>query len=218
MTIKAVIFDLDGTLLNTIEDLKDSVNFALSCFGFPVLTVEQVNSFVGDGVAKLIERSIPFGLSNPKFNECLGIFKKHYENNMYNKTKPYDCILKMLSSLKESGIKTAVVSNKFDLAVRELTKKYFGELIDVSIGECEERGIAKKPSPDMVFEVLKELNLTKDEVLYVGDSDTDILTAKNSGIECISVSWGFREKEFLINKGAKVIIDIPMELIEIIEK
>ncbi len=218
MTIKAVIFDLDGTLLNTIEDLKESVNFALSCFGFPVLTVEQVNSFVGDGVSTLIERSLPYGILTPGFYECLEVFKEHYKNNMTVQTKPYPDIEKVLSVLKEKGTKTAVVSNKFDLAVKGLTEKYFKGLIDISIGECEERGIKKKPSPDMVFEVLKEFNLNKEEVLYVGDSDTDILTAKNSGIKCISVSWGFRTREFLRENGAETIIDFPMELMEIIEK
>ena len=213
MTIKAVIFDLDGTLLNTIEDLTNSVNFALCRFGFPELTIKEVNSFVGDGVAKLIERSLPNGLLNPDFNNCLETFKEHYENNMCVKTKPYGDILKMLSSLKEKGIKCAVVSNKFDLAVKGLTKKYFGDLIDIEIGESEELGIKKKPSPDMVFRVLEKLNLKKEEVLYVGDSDTDILTAKNSGIKCISVSWGFRNREFLIKNGAQTIIDKPGELL-----
>lgn len=216
MTIKAVIFDLDGTLLNTIEDLKESVNFALSCFGFPVLSVDKVNSFVGDGVSKLIERALPDGLSNPDFKNCLKVFKEHYKNNMCDITKPYDDILKMLSMLKEKGIKTAVVSNKFDLAVKDLTDKFFGALIDISFGECEDRGIKKKPSPDMVFKVLEELKLNKDEVLYVGDSDTDILTAKNSGIKCISVSWGFRDRKFLIKNGAEEIIDSPMELLKFV--
>lgn len=216
--IKAVIFDLDGTLLDTILDLKESVNFALSCFGFPVLTVEQVNSFVGDGVSTLMERSMPYGILTPRFYECLEVFKEHYKNNMAVQTKPYPDIEKLLFTLKEKGIKTAVVSNKFDLAVKGLTEKYFKGMIDVSIGECEEKGIKKKPSPDMVFEVLKELNLNKDEVLYVGDSDTDILTAKNSGIKCISVSWGFRTREFLKENGAETIIDSPMELIKIIEQ
>lgn len=216
MTIQAVIFDLDGTLLNTIEDLKESLNFALSCFGLPVLSVEKVNSFVGDGVSKLIERSVPDGLSNPDFNNCLKVFKEHYKNNMCESTEPYEDVLKMLSSLKEKGIKTAVVSNKFDLAVKDLTDKFFGTLIDISIGECEDRGIKKKPSPDMVFKVLEELKLNKDEVLYVGDSDTDILTAKNSGLRCISVSWGFRDREFLIKNGAEEIIDSPLDLLKFV--
>ena len=213
MVIKAVIFDLDGTLLNTIEDLKESTNFALSAFGYPIKTVEEVNSFVGDGVSKLIERAIPNGKDNKDFEPCLQMFKFFYSQNMLNQTKPYDGITELLETLKAKGIKTAVVSNKFDSAVKELTKKYFDGLISVSIGENEKEGIKKKPAPDMVLKALKELDVQPSDAVYAGDSNTDILTAQNTGIPCISVSWGFRTKEFLLENGAKTIIDYPSELL-----
>jgi len=213
MVIKAVIFDLDGTLLNTIEDLKESTNFALSAFGYPVKTVEEVNSFVGDGVSKLIERAIPNGKDNKDFEPCLQMFKFFYSQNMLNQTKPYEGINELLETLKAKGIKTAVVSNKFDSAVKELTKKYFDGLISVSIGENEKEGIKKKPAPDMVLKALKELDVQPSDAVYAGDSNTDILTAQNTGIPCISVSWGFRTKEFLLENGAKTIIDYPSELL-----
>lgn len=214
MVIKAVIFDLDGTLLNTIEDLKESTNFALSAFGYPIKTVEEVNSFVGDGVSKLIERAIPNGKDNKDFEPCLQMFKFFYSQNMLNQTKPYDGITELLETLKAKGIKTAVVSNKFDSAVKELTKKYFDGLISVSIGENEKEGIKKKPAPDMVLKALKELDVQPSDAVYAGDSNTDILTAQNTGIPCISVSWGFRTKEFLLENGAKTIIDYPSELLK----
>lgn len=216
MIINAVIFDLDGTLLNTLEDLTESTNFALSAFGYSIKTVSEVNSYVGNGVAKLIERAIPEGKNNKDFEPCLNMFKYHYSNNMQNLTKPYEGIVELLKSLKERGIKTAVVSNKFDAAVKGLTEKYFKGLIDISIGENEAEGISKKPAPDMVIKAIEELKTDRASVIYVGDSDTDILTAKNTGISCVSVSWGFRTKEFLKQNGASTIIDTPSELLNLL--
>ena len=177
---KAVIFDLDGTLLNTLDDLADSTNYALSRFGYPTRTIEEVRQFVGNGVAKLIERAIPEGKNNPNFEKCLAIFKENYAQNMYNKTAPYNGIIEMLSNLKSKGIKIAVVSNKFDLAVKELCKKYFEGFIDFAAGENEAQGIKKKPAPDTVISVLNEFNFASEDAVYVGDSDVDIMTAKNS--------------------------------------
>lgn len=216
MVIKAVIFDLDGTLLNTLEDLTESTNFALSAFGYPTRTIEEINSFVGNGVLKLIERALPNGDDNPDFYVCLKTFKDHYKHNMQNKTKPYEGIIDLLKKLKSKGIKTAIVSNKFDAAVKGLTEKYFKGLIDISAGENEAEGISKKPAPDMVLKVIDELKADKNSVVYIGDSDTDILTAKNSQIPCISVSWGFRTKEFLKQNGASTIIDTPSELLNLL--
>ena len=216
MTIKAVIFDLDGTLLNTLEDLTDSTNYALSCFGYPTRTIEEISSFVGNGVVKLIERAIPNGDDNPDFYVCLKTFKDHYKNNMQNKTKSYTGITELLKKLKAKGIKTAVVSNKFDAAVKGLTEKYFKGLIDISIGENEAEGISKKPAPDMVLKAIEELKTDRASVIYVGDSDTDILTAQNTQIPCVSVSWGFRTKEFLKQNGASTIIDTPSELLNLL--
>lgn len=209
---KAVIFDLDGTLLNTLDDLADSTNYALSKFGYPTRTIEEVRQFVGNGVAKLIERAIPEGKNNPNFEKCLAIFKENYAQNMYNKTAPYNGIIEMLSNLKSKGIKIAVVSNKFDLAVKELCKKYFEGFIDFAAGENEAQGIKKKPAPDTVLSVLYEFNFAPEDAVYVGDSDVDIMTAKNSKMPCISVTWGFRDKKFLLENGATILINAPSEI------
>ena len=209
---KAVIFDLDGTLLNTLDDLADSTNYALSKFGYPTRTIEEVRQFVGNGVAKLIERAIPDGKNNPNFEKCLSIFKENYAQNMYNKTAPYNGIIEMLSNLKSKGIKIAVVSNKFDLAVKELCKKYFDGFIDFAAGENEAQGIKKKPAPDTVISVLNEFNFAPEDAVYVGDSDVDIMTAKNSKMPCISVTWGFRDEKFLLENGATILINAPSEI------
>lgn len=209
---KAVIFDLDGTLLNTLDDLADSTNYALSRFGYPTRTIDEVRQFVGNGVAKLIERAIPEGKNNPNFEKCLAIFKENYAQNMYNKTAPYNGIIEMLSNLKSKGIKIAVVSNKFDLAVKELCKKYFEEFIDFAAGENEAQGIKKKPAPDTVISVLNEFNFAPEDAVYVGDSDVDIMTAKNSKMPCISVTWGFRDEKFLLENGATILINAPSEI------
>lgn len=209
---KTVIFDLDGTLLNTLDDLADSTNYALSKFGYPTRTIDEVRQFVGNGVAKLIERAIPEGKNNPNFEKCLAIFKENYAQNMYNKTAPYNGIIEMLSNLKSKGIKIAVVSNKFDLAVKELCKKYFEGVIDFAAGENEAQGIKKKPAPDTVISVLNEFNFASEDAVYVGDSDVDIMTAKNSKMPCISVTWGFRDEKFLLENGATILINAPSEI------
>ena len=210
--MKAVIFDLDGTLLNTLDDLADSTNYALSRFGYPTRTIEEVRQFVGNGVAKLIERAIPEGKNNPNFEKCLAIFKENYAQNMYNKTAPYNGIIEMLSNLKSKGIKIAVVSNKFDLAVKELCKKYFEGFIDFAAGENEAQGIKKKPAPDTVISVLNKFNFAPEDAVYVGDSDVDIMTAKNSKMPCLSVTWGFRDEKFLLENGATILINAPSEI------
>ena len=212
MNKKAVIFDLDGTLLNTLEDLTDSTNYALEKFNYPTKTVVQVRNYVGNGVAKLIERAIPDGLNNSKFSDIENTFKKHYKNNMYNKTKPYDGILEMLEKIKKSGLKIAVVSNKFDEAVKELCKTYFAGLTDFCAGENEAAGIRKKPAPDTVIKVLKEFKLNPEDAVYVGDSEVDIQTAQNSKMDCISVMWGFKDEDFLLEHGASHIIKTPDEI------
>ena len=214
MNTKVIIFDLDGTLLNTLDDLTDSTNYALSKLNYPTRTINEIKSFVGNGVAKLIERAIPNGKSNKDYEKCLAIFKEHYSINKYNKTAPYNNIINLLIELKNRNYKIAVVSNKFDLAVKELCEKYFPNLIDIAIGENEANGIKKKPAPDTVKLVLEKLNLNHNEAIYIGDSDVDILTAQNSNMPCISVSWGFRDREFLIKNDAQIIIDEPKEIID----
>lgn len=209
--IKTVIFDLDGTLLNTLEDLKEATNFALSKYNYPTRTLEEVRCFVGNGVRKLIERAVPENCQNVE--ECLAVFKQNYSEIMYNHTAPYNGILKILSDLKANGIKTGVVSNKFDSAVKELCKKYFADLIDIAIGQADD--VPKKPAPDGVFKAMRELGADKSSTVYVGDSDVDVATAKNANLPCIGVTWGFRDREYL--KGANFIIDNPNDINVIIK-
>jgi phosphoglycolate phosphatase len=216
MNKKIIIFDLDGTLLNTLEDLTDSVNYMLSQFDYPSKNIEQIKNYVGNGVYKLIERAVPEGKLNKNFDKCVEIFKNRYKENMYNKTSLYQGIEQMLKKLKQKGFIIAVASNKFDLAVKELCNKYFSNLIDCAFGENEKAGIKKKPSPDIVLNILTKYNLLPEQALYVGDSEVDIQTAKNSGIECISVCWGFKTKEFLNQNEATNIIDTPEEIFNFI--
>ena len=208
--IKAVIFDLDGTLLNTLEDLKESTNFALCKFGYPERTLNEVRCFVGNGVKKLIERAVPENCTN--IDECLEIFKKNYSENMCNHTKPYDGILKILEELHKDGVKIGVVSNKFDSAVKDLCKKYFGNLIDCAIGQNDD--VPKKPAPNGVLKAMNELGADKNSTIYAGDSDVDVETAKNTQLPCIGVTWGFRTIEYL--KGADFIANQPEDIIKII--
>ncbi|MBQ8459214.1 HAD-IA family hydrolase [bacterium] len=214
MDKKIVIFDLDGTLLNTLDDLTDSTNYSLKFLNYPQRTKEEIKNFVGNGVVKLIERAIPNGINNPDINKCIEIFKQNYSENMYNKTSPYPGIIELLKNLKSKGYKIAVVSNKFDNAVKDLCDRYFENLIDFCAGENETLGIRKKPAPDAVIKILNKYDIKNSEAVYVGDSEVDILTAKNSKIPCISVSWGFKNREFLNANGAKIIIDNPIELLE----
>jgi len=217
MKPEIVIFDLDGTLLNTLEDLTDSTNFALKQFNYPQKSVEQVRTYVGNGVVKLIERAIPNEKNNPNFGECLDIFRENYSQNMYNKTKPYDGIIELLTLLKSQKYLTAVVSNKFDDAVKELCKNYFSDLIDYCAGENEAAGIRKKPAPDAVLKILNYFDLNSNQAVYIGDSEVDIQTARNSNMKCISVTWGFKDEIFLKNNGAEIIARKPAQIIDILE-
>lgn len=208
--IDTIIFDLDGTLLNSLEDLRVSVNYALYGFKYPKQTLDMVRRNVGNGIEKLMERSLPDGKDNVNYEVCLEIFKEHYKTHMSVNTKPYPHILETLAALKSRGYKLAVVSNKFDAAVKPLCQKYFKSLIDVAIGQSKDT--KKKPAPDTVYMALDELESSAETSIYVGDSEVDIQTAKNSGMDCISVSWGFKTKEFLEQNGASVIIDTPLEI------
>lgn len=217
MNKKIIIFDLDGTLLNTLEDLTDSLNYMLSQFNYPHKNIEQVQNYVGNGVYKLIERAIPDGKLNDNFDKCVEAFKQHYKENMHNKTSLYNGIEQMLQKLKHRGFIVAVASNKFDSAVKELCLKYFNGLIDCANGENEKLGIKKKPSADIVMNILKQYNLSAQEAIYAGDSEVDIQTAANCNIDCISVSWGFKTKEYLLQNGAENIIDKPEEIFNYIK-
>lgn len=211
--LKAVIFDLDGTLLNTLDDLADSTNFALRSTGLKERTLDEVRRFVGNGVYKLIERAVPTSADAETINRVYEIFKSHYIDNSSNKTDLYPGIKDLLLKLSDNGVKTAIVSNKLNEAVVSLRNVYF-TMIPIAIGETPD--VSKKPSPDMVFNAIKLLSVEKDEVLYVGDSEVDIETAKNAGVRCISVSWGFRDERELLQFGAERIAHDPSELCDML--
>ena len=207
------IFDLDGTLLDTLTDLAASCNYALRTHGMPEHSVDDVRRFVGNGVRLLMERAIPNGAANPDFEATFATFREHYMHHSLDTTRPYPGILEMLSDLKARGCRLAVVSNKMMAATVELCRHFFPDVIEVAIGEHEAEGIRKKPAPDTVFAALRELGVEKDGAVYVGDSDVDVQTAVNSGLPCISVLWGFRDRDFLIQHGAKTFISAPSELL-----
>lgn len=208
------IFDLDGTLLYTIEDLANSVNHAMRKFNLPEHSIDDVRLMVGNGIKKLIERATPDGTANPQYDSIYEAFLKHYLTHNLDTTRPYDGIIETLGSLKKQGKKMAVVSNKYYKATEELCRHFFKNYIDVAIGESEH--IKKKPAPDSVIEAMKRLGADKSTCVYVGDSEVDIATARNSGIPCVSVLWGFREKDFLIEHGAGIMIEKPEELLAFI--
>lgn len=207
---KTYIFDLDGTLLSTLADLAASTNYALRTHHMPERSLDEVRRFVGNGVKKLMERAIPDGLNNPLFEETFATFRQHYMQHNLDTTQPYPGIMQLLEQLKAEDKNIAVVSNKFYAATRELCRHFFGELVPVAIGERED--IRKKPAPDTVIEALRELGVDKEGAVYIGDSDVDIMTAKNSGMPCVSVLWGFRDKEFLLEHGATTLISQPEDM------
>ena len=216
MKIDTVIFDLDGTLLNTLDDLHACFNHAIKEFGYIERTKEEIRNFVGNGVQKALERALPENISKSELEKVVDCFKKYYSQNMNTYTKPYDGIDEMLKELQAKGFKLGIVSNKFDDAVKALSKKYFGSSIAYAVGEGY--GIRRKPEADGVNKVLSELKSKKGNAIYVGDSEVDIQTAKNSNLPCISVLWGFKDKDFLIKNGAKYIAATPKDIISIIEK
>lgn len=213
-----IIFDLDGTLLDTLDDLMDATNYALEQLGWPQRSKDEIRQFVGNGVAKLIERAVPAGTDAAGVKKALDIFTPYYDAHKQDKTAPYPGILDMLTALKAKGLTLAVVSNKFDAAVKGLMPEYFPGLIDDAAGEAEAAGIPKKPHPAMVHAVLRSLGADPARAVYVGDSDVDLQTAKNAGLPCISVTWGFRDREFLTQHGASTFADTPEDLLSILEQ
>ncbi len=205
-----VIFDLDGTLLDTLDDLTNAVNYALTEKGMPSRTKEEVRRFVGNGARRLFELAVPDGIENPLFEETLGKFNEYYGVHCNDCTKSYDGMTELLKWLKERGYALAIVSNKPDFAVKELSRIYFDGLVETAVGERE--GIARKPAPDTVLAALKELGRNKEEAVYVGDSEVDVATAANAGIPCISVLWGFRDRERLTLNGAENFAATPEDI------
>ena len=216
MNIKAVIWDLDGTLLNTLDDLAASVNAALAMNGMPLRSTEEVRAFVGNGIRNLMMRAVPGGEANPAFDKALEDFIRHYGAHSRDRTRPYDGILEMLDRLSAVGVKHAIVSNKIDFAVKALSRAYFGERMCAAIGDDPSR--ARKPAPDSVLAAMREMGVTAQETVYVGDSDVDVLTARNAGVPCVAVLWGFRDEACLRAAGAERLARTPDELREIIER
>jgi len=206
------IFDLDGTLLDTLDDLASAVNYALRTYGMPEHSRDAIRRFVGNGVRMLMIRAVPDGEQNPKFEEVFETFRKYYMQHSLDTTRPYDGISEMLAALRQRGCRLAVVSNKFDAATKELCKHFFPNTIEVAVGEHEAEGIRKKPAPDTVIEALSQLGVSSKNAVYVGDSDVDLETARNAALPCISVLWGFRDRDFLLAHGATTFITSPKEL------
>ncbi len=214
MRYTTVIFDLDGTLLNTLEDIRDSVNHIMRKYGCPERSLEQIRMSVGNGSGVLLEKSLPEGRNTPGFDEILDEYVKWYEEHNLIKTAPYEGVTEMLRAVAASEHKLAVVSNKPDANARALVRHFFGAYVSVAVGE--KPGIARKPAPDSVRAAMRELASFPYETVYVGDSDVDLKTARAAGIDCISVGWGFRSPDFLREMGAKTVITRPMELVKLI--
>ena len=214
MKYKLAIFDLDGTILDTLEDLADSTNFTLAKHGMPPRTLDEIRAFVGNGIRNLILKAVPCECPDELIEEIQADFTAHYKVNCVNKTRPYAGIIELLKELRGQGVLTAVVSNKPDYGVKTLVELHFKGLFDASVGERPE--FRRKPAPDSVNFVLETLGVAKEDAVYIGDSDVDVATAANSGLPCIAVEWGFRSRAFLEAHGAKLIVSSPEEVKKVI--
>lgn len=213
-SLKAVVFDLDGTLLDTLLDLAAATNWALERHHLPPRSVEEVRQFVGNGVRCLIERAVPPGLPADTFEHVFADFKRYYVDHCQDHTQLYSGVAPLLRALRDRGLRLAIVSNKLQAGVDELYQLYFRDVVDVAIGERP--GLQRKPSPDMVTLALRQLHLSPSEAVYVGDSDVDLLTALNSGLPCISVLWGFRDRPFLLAHGATHLAATPEDVLHLL--
>ncbi len=206
---RTIVWDLDGTLLYTLEDLKDAVNHALRVRGYAEHSLEEMRRFFGNGIRYAFQQAEP-GASEEELEELILLFKEYYSVHCMDRTRPYDGILPMLVELKEQGYGMAIVSNKVDEAVKELAKQFFGDYVTVAIGNRAD--IRRKPAPDSVLQALKELGVPKEDAVYVGDSEVDLATARAAGIPCVTVLWGFREKDFLMGQGADLFAEHPQDV------
>ena len=213
MSYTTYIFDLDGTLLDTLQDLADAVNYAMRQMNYPERTLDEVRRFIGNGMRKLIERSAPKNTDAEKIEKALEYFKAYYSRHLADFTKPYDGIENVIDTLKLQGKKLAVVSNKADEAAKAVVKEYFGDSLGIVVGQKD--GIPAKPSPESVNCVIKTLNADRSECIYIGDSDVDVLTAHNAGLECIGVTWGNRCRQELADSGAEYIVESPSDILDL---
>ncbi|MBR4763376.1 MAG: HAD-IA family hydrolase [Lachnospiraceae bacterium] len=212
MKYKAVIFDMDGTTLDTLEDLLGALNHTLGRFGFPLHDLREMRGYVGSGIRRQIEQGAPAGTPAETIDRMLPVFMEYYKVHGAEHTHPYEGIPELLRHLRDRGIRTAIVSNKADVAVRRLTEVYFPGLFEVSVGEKE--GVRRKPAPDSVLEVLRIMGLSVSDAVYVGDSEVDIQTADRAGMDRIIVGWGFRDREDLLRDGADRVFGSPREVEE----
>ena len=213
--INTVVFDMDGTVLNTLDDLTDAVNYVFSKFDLPPRGQEEYRWFFGNGIGYAMKCAAPEGTPDSLFDEMIPVFREHYDKHCLDKTRPYEGILELMNALKDKGYKMAIVSNKIDSAVKELNERFFSEYVSVAIGE--KPGIKRKPAADTVLAALDELGALRDEAVYIGDSEVDLQTARNSGLPCIAVLWGFRDKDHLIENGATTFANTPKDVISILE-
>lgn len=213
MKYNTYIFDLDGTILDTLDDLSNAVNFAMRSKGYPERTVDEVRSFIGNGIRVLIKRAVPQGTGDEDYEQALEIFTKYYLEHIADYTKPYDGIVDVINSLRRSGCKVAVVSNKAHLAAQAVVRDFFGDIFDTVVGKKDE--FPSKPEPDSLLYTIDLLASRKEECIYIGDSDVDVLTAHNAGLECIGVTWGNRDEDVLIKSGAEYIAHTPSDILKI---
>lgn len=211
---KLVIFDLDGTLLYTLGDLMKSVNFTLDLFGYETRTLEEISSFVGNGVQHLLRQTLPADISEEKFKQCFACFKDYYSDHSCDDTHPYEGIVEVLNVLKNRGVKIGIVSNKFQSAAEDVCKHYFDGLYDAVVGESDL--CKRKPAPDGINMICEQFGVDKDDAIFFGDSEVDVKTGENAGVYCVSVLWGYRDKEFLARNGAKLFVSNPLDIVDMI--
>ena len=214
MKRKLVVFDLDGTLLYTLEDLMNSVNFTLDLFGYRTCTLDEISSFVGNGVQQLMRRALPENITEKEFELSLACFKDHYSKHCCDKTRPYDGIIEVLKVLKSRGIKVGILSNKFQDAAEDVCKNYFDGLYDIVVGESEY--CKRKPAPDGINMICDRLNVSKEETIFFGDTEVDIKTGEDAGVYCVSVLWGYRDRDFLSRNGAKLFVSDPLDIVNML--
>lgn len=211
----AVIFDLDGTLLNTLGDLRAATNHALEVRGLPPHSMEEIRQFIGNGIRLLICRAMPEGTPEAEIDAALDDFKAYYAAHIHDRTVPYDGIPQLLTALRKRGVKVAVLSNKIDSASQQLIEYFFPGKTDVVFGEHV--GVPRKPDPTSCRMVMQRLGVQPEQVLYVGDSGTDMQTAKNAGLYAVGVTWGFRSKEVLLEYGADILVHRPEQILQILD-
>lgn len=212
MKYNTYIFDLDGTLLDTLQDLANAVNHAMREMNYPERTVDEVRRFIGNGIRMLIKRAAPQDISVEDYEKTLAVFTAYYLDHIADFTKPYDGIAEVIKTLKSKGCKVAVVSNKADEAAKKVVKDYFGDIFDMVVGKMDR--FPSKPEPDSVLYVIETLGADKDKCIYSGDSEVDVQTAHNAGLPCVGVTWGNRDVSELIAAGAEYIAEKPNEILE----